>query len=217
MSKYNLNIEKEKYDLLYSKRVYCNNGLESRRVKWLLNPDNLEERNDIYVPLRKIILDGTAKKTLLDVGCGGGDFGLGIKELNPSWDIDGMDISREGLEIANKTKCYCELHLMDISNISIEKKYDVVMFLDGMEHIHPEVENAAINNLFDLSKNYVILTISTVDGHHDKYINGHVHINIKDPLFWKDSILIPRAEEKGFLIDFCSISSQWCDVIFRKA
>jgi len=64
-------------------------------------------------------------RTILDVACGTGEH---IKYLK-DYDIDGLDINGEFIEIAKKKNCEGNYFLCDMTDFHIGKKYDVIMCL----------------------------------------------------------------------------------------
>jgi len=63
---------------------------------------------------------------ILEIGCGTGNYLKAF--LNKGYDISGVDISKEMLEVARK-KCNCELYQGDMRDFKIEKKFDVILIM----------------------------------------------------------------------------------------
>lgn len=80
---------------------------------------------------------------VLDVGCGDGCFG----ELFPqaaNLVIDGVDLSKAELTLAQKTGCYRHLQVADISTFVPPNRYDVAIGNCSMEHV-PNIHQALAN------------------------------------------------------------------------
>ncbi|MGZ3512307.1 MAG: class I SAM-dependent methyltransferase [Thermodesulfobacteriota bacterium] len=85
------------------------------------------------------ILDGDKKGFLLDVGCSHGafDFELGRR----GYTVVGIDINKESIEVGDKIKNSLRgknihFHHMDIlSNDFPDKKFDVIIMFEALEHI----------------------------------------------------------------------------------
>lgn len=61
---------------------------------------------------------------IIDIGCGTGIHASLI--ANKGYDVEGLDISKEMLDIA-KTRLNSKLYLQNILDINIDKKYDVII------------------------------------------------------------------------------------------
>lgn len=77
--------------------------------------------------LHKLIQEfNPGAKSLLDTACGTGKH---IEHLQHHYDTEGLDINEELIEIA-KERCPNNIyHIADISNFSLNKKYDVITCL----------------------------------------------------------------------------------------
>jgi len=72
-------------------------------------------------------------KSILDIGCGFGLFGYAAKTINPEIEYTGVDISKYVGKYWNDN--IGELIVNDITNVFINKHYDLILFIDILEHL----------------------------------------------------------------------------------
>lgn len=75
---------------------------------------------------------------ILDVACGSGTFLLLLSLLG--YNVDGLDLSESMINIAKEkakmNHIYPNLYIMDMTNINIDKKYNVITcFFDSVNHL----------------------------------------------------------------------------------
>lgn len=104
--------------------------LYSSKNWWIYDPK--------YYVLNKI--NEGSNLSVLDVGCSYGDFGIKMKEKGCT--VDGVDFYLPAIEYAKQVidNVYL-LNLNELDNVDskIKKKYDVITFMDVLEHcIEPE-------------------------------------------------------------------------------
>ena len=84
-------------------------------------------------------LNKIEKGLLLDVGCSHGAYSFELARLG--YTVVGIDVNEESVQVAQKIQKYLELsnvtfHCMDIlSNNFSEKKFDVIIIFETLEHI----------------------------------------------------------------------------------
>lgn len=108
------------YDKFYQKKNYKN------EVDYLMNFINKYDK-------------------IIDIGCGTGIHASLIS--NKGFDIDGLDLNKEMLEVA-KTRLNSDLYLQNILNININKKYDVIISMFAvLNHLKDtnELEKGLLN------------------------------------------------------------------------
>ena len=94
-----------------------------------------------------------SKSTLLEIGCGIGTLSSYLAKTNIDGKVDAVDISPATIEFAkNKYKGLknLEFFVSDMTDFSIDKKYDFILFPDVLEHIPVE----AHENIFNTIKNF---------------------------------------------------------------
>jgi len=141
-----------------------------------------------------------AGDTMLDVGCGGGDFAR--RMMRRGLDAYGCDVSEYALdnvvpEMRDRV-AYCDItqapkvlpcrHTMD----HLPAKYDFVTSLDLMEHLYPEDLDATFDWICSKTQRKLFLLVATVDTDKQEFIHvkgtpipleweatavsGHVHV-----------------------------------------
>ena len=102
----------------------------------------VSSRNRLF---KNLVYANCLKRTkFLEIGCGIGDF---IKEIisNRNLEITGSEIYIKGLKIAKKNLPHTELIQYDVSQGYINKKYNLIVSFDVLEHIEDDI--AALNNI----------------------------------------------------------------------
>ena len=78
---------------------------------------------------------------VLDVGCACGDFGVALRKCRPASVVYGLDGNLGSVEIAVRTEAYAEVRSLDLDDPDVssldgyEKKFDVIVFGDVLEHL----------------------------------------------------------------------------------
>jgi len=106
--------------------------------------------------------------SILEVGCG---YGVISKELSKYGRVTGMDLSPKGIEIAQKLNPELSFFHGDVLNYDFgDKKYDIVINSEVIEHIPKESREQFMNVLADQLQpgGYMILTTP------NKVISDHV-------------------------------------------
>ncbi len=74
--------------------------------------------------------------SILDVGCGGGDFGVGLRQKCPSAEIFGIEINQE---VADRAPAlYSKVHVGDVNAVLRQLPdagFDLIVFNDLLEHL----------------------------------------------------------------------------------
>jgi 2-polyprenyl-3-methyl-5-hydroxy-6-metoxy-1,4-benzoquinol methylase len=110
--------------------------------------------------------------SILDVGCGSGENLAALAETG-RYELSGVDISHEGIELARKR--VPSAHLLSVLNVEEEplpERFDLVMSIQVVEHIVDDV--AALRNMAAMARRYVF--ISTLAGRMraSEVMTGHV-------------------------------------------
>ena len=100
------------------------------------------------VLLENIVIDGT-KKSLLDVGCGYGTFGISLKKVYPNLNVDMVDVNDRALELcainAKANAIDATIYKSYIYD-SVEGKYDYIIsnppIRAGKEVVHKILTDA---------------------------------------------------------------------------
>jgi SAM-dependent methyltransferase len=102
----------------------------------------VSSRNRLF---KKLVYANALKKSkILEIGCGIGDF---IKQISDdkNLEITGSEIYINGLKIAKKNLPHIEFIQYDVSEGYINKKYNLIVSFDVLEHIEDDI--AALNNI----------------------------------------------------------------------
>jgi SAM-dependent methyltransferase len=137
-------------------------------------------------------------KSVLDVGCGEGSLLQSLSLAEKGYELNGIDLSENAIKLAeDKIKCGI-FKVIDISKVSMDKKFDLVICSEVLEHIEDDV--SAIKNIYKMSK-FVIITVPIGKlGAEDLQV-GHVRrYSKKDILNKLESVgfKIIKSREWGF-------------------
>ena len=159
---------------------YYNTGWES---EW----DDMKQYGPFSRHLRRLLISQLHKisfKSLLDVGCGQGSFLYELQNIFPDVDFHGSDFSSSALDLASKKISNCEFNEMDITSDLLDRKFDVVICSEVLEHI--ENDEVAINNLCTMTQKFLL--VSSPQGRMRKFeerVVGHVRNYAKGELVEK--------------------------------
>lgn len=127
-------------------------------------------------------------KTVLDVGCGKGNFCVGIKQKYPGVSVWGIEPVNDYAQIAkNRCDCLFEARIEDCIDKLPKRYFDLISFNDVLEHLYDPkavLENVAKSNILTHS-GVVIASIPNV-----RYISNLYNLLIKkDWCYTKTGIL----------------------------
>ena len=96
----------------------------------------------------KIIKKTPDINTILDIGCGEGFIIQEIQSILPKIKIQGLDISKQSINIAETKLPDHKFYLDDISKIKkINKSYDLTLVLEVLEHLDNKTLYNSLNNI----------------------------------------------------------------------
>lgn len=124
------------------------------------------------------------KSSVLDVGCGDG---FGIKVVLQEVDsVHGIDFDPLFIEQAQKYAEHeglnCTFSMLDITQETVEGKFDAAYSLDVIEHIPPEAEDHFMANVCNSLRPHAICIIGTPNVEAQKYAtppSAEGHVNLK--------------------------------------
>jgi SAM-dependent methyltransferase len=118
------------------------------------------------------LVSGLDVRTILDVGCGSGENLAALAALG-HYELSGIDVSHEGIELARKRVPNAHLlEVVDVEQRALGERFDLVMSIQVVEHIVDDV--AALRNVAAMAARYVF--ISTLGGRMraSETLTGHV-------------------------------------------
>lgn len=124
---------------------------------------NLDLYNDTYDFICKAIATPNAK--LLEIGCGPGNITKYLLSQRPDFDIFGIDIAPNMIELAKKNNPTANFAVMDSREIkNLDKKYDGIIVGFCLPYLSPKESNELISNSYDLLNENGLLYLSFVEG-----------------------------------------------------
>jgi 2-polyprenyl-6-hydroxyphenyl methylase/3-demethylubiquinone-9 3-methyltransferase len=170
-------------------------------------PDPTWSNNYIWPAIKKILKDRhRGPKKLFEIGCGNGATANMLEGLG--YEVTGIDSSKSGIEIANRSYPNIKLFVGDAYDNLAEKygTFPVVISLEVIEHCHYPRKFA--KTFFDLLekdglgimstpyhgywKNIALAVFNKMDRHYSPlWDGGHVK-------FWSGKTLSALLEETGF-------------------
>tara|TARA_B100000029_G_scaffold383086_1_gene378507 strand:+ start:3853 stop:4518 length:666 start_codon:yes stop_codon:yes gene_type:complete len=156
----------------------------------------------VYAKLIKKIIEKNKIKSMLDYGCGKGIYydnsfnsdGLKIKSLRSYWNI----------EIDLYDPCYEKNSFLDIN-----KKFDLVICVDVLEHIPSCDIDWVLEKIVDKAKKYVFINIACHPAIALLPNKKNAHININPPQWWHQKILqFKKKRNEIKIICICSLKEK---------
>ena len=124
---------------------------------------NLDLYNDTYDFICNAIATPNAK--LLEIGCGPGNITKYLLSQRPDFDIFGIDIAPNMIELAKKNNPTANFAVMDSREIkNLDKKYDGIIVGFCLPYLSPTESNELISNSYDLLNENGLLYLSFVEG-----------------------------------------------------
>ena len=124
---------------------------------------NLDLYNDTYDFICNAIATPNAK--LLEIGCGPGNITKYLLSQRPDFDIFGIDIAPNMIELAKKNNPTANFEVMDSQQIkSLDKKYDGIIVGFCLPYLSPTESNELISNSYDLLNEDGLIYLSFVEG-----------------------------------------------------
>ena len=124
--------------------------------------------------------------TLIDVGCGVGDFiPYFIDKGVDAYGLEGTENCIPYLAFPKERLTVADLRL----SIKFGRRFDLALSFEVAEHIELEYAGVFCDNLIDLSDTIVMTAAPPHQG-------GYCHVNCQEKLYW-----IEKFNEKGFDVD----------------
>lgn len=124
-----------------------------KRIMWKVYTSTLDE----------ILQNNGEISSVIDVGCGMGNFTLELVEHNQFKKIVGIDFLKETIDITHQNKkrlggvsfLQCDILNLPFNN----KSFDLTLCLDTLHHIHKDDFSKAIHELARITNNYLMFEI----------------------------------------------------------
>ena len=155
----------------------------------------------------------TNRENALDVGCGaGGRFVRKLQEQG--FQITGLDVSQEMIELARENHPNESFYVYDICNWETEQKFDFILAWDSIFHLPFSMQETVVSKLCNLLAKNGILTYTFGDGygeHTDEWheeqfyyssigINGNLSVLMKNEMMCKHLELDQFPENHIYVI-----------------
>jgi methionine biosynthesis protein MetW len=96
--------------------------------------------------------------SVLDIGCGSGEFLRYLKESRPLCEVEGIDTSAEACRLTASRGIECSVH--DIASCDLDRAFDYITCLEVIEHI-PDAE-AVLHRIMTSCRRSAIISIPNV-------------------------------------------------------
>lgn len=101
--------------------------------------------NGLRIRMRRVLSKvGGNYGAILDAGCGIGVFSMQLAKLHPEAQVMGVDLEeslvKKATEITRHAKISnCEFQLGDVTNLHLDRKFDLIVSVDNLEHVENDV------------------------------------------------------------------------------
>lgn len=128
---------------------------------------DLDLYNDTYDYICNSVTKQNAK--LLEIGCGPGNITKYLLSQRPDFDIFGIDIAPNMIELAKKNNPTANFAVMDVRQIkSLDKIYDGIIGGFCLPYLSPIESTELISNSYDLLNENGLIYLSFVEGNPGK-------------------------------------------------
>lgn len=128
---------------------------------------DLDLYNDTYDYICNSVTKQNAK--LLEIGCGPGNITKYLLSQRPDFDIFGIDIAPNMIELAKKNNSTANFAVMDVRQIkSLDKIYDGIIGGFCLPYLSPIESTELISNSYDLLNENGLIYLSFVEGNPGK-------------------------------------------------
>ncbi len=145
----------------------------------------------------------------LEVGCGNGDFLLGLARKYPKLDFQGLDFSEEQIKLAKENSQHGDnirFETGDALRLELEdKSFDTVFFMNILHHITSEDQRIVLGELSRVAKTHIILEIKNAKNFYYKYLRTgfdahNAYFHYKDRLSGSESQAISVYPTTSFAV-----------------
>ena len=137
--------------------------------------------------------------TVLDVGCGPGNFSRYLLENIPSLRITGTDLAPKMIELARQNIPQGEFHILDTREIgSLNRSFDVILLGFCLPYLSKEASTRLLGELGSMTRTGGLLYLSTMEGNYAD--SGYQSNDSEDRIF-------TYYHDKEFLTDLLEINN----------
>ncbi len=147
--------------------------------------------------------------TLLEIGCGPGNITKYLLSQRPDFDILGIDMAPNMIELAKKNNPTANFAVMDCRQINrLNKKYDGIIVGFCLPYLSPAESGELITNAYDLLNEKGVIYLSFVEGNPDNpefktNSIGRVYFQYHNPDHLKVQLLKTKFDEiKTFSVPY---------------
>lgn len=140
---------------------------------------------DLYDESYDFICDSVLKNNakILDVGCGPGNISKYLLAKRPDFDILGIDVAPNMVELAKKNNPSAEFIVMDSRNINeIESKFDAIVCGFCLPYLSESETEKLVQDCYNLLNKNGLLYISFVEGNPEE--SGFISSSSGDRVFF---------------------------------
>lgn len=138
-------------------------------------------------------------KSILDLGCGIGSFTKYVADKG--YDVDGVDFSKNMIEIAKNKVTNANFFEMDISDLKLTKKYDGIIAINSIIHIEKKEIQKILSSIKNLMNDNGTFFIIIQEGIGEKYIVDPLDEDVSEFVsFYTTDEIEKKIEETGFEI-----------------
>ena len=169
------------------------------------NAWNYTEKFDNYETYQNRIRDFQRKYIpmgahILDLGCGPGNNIRTILDQDGSCLFDGIDLSREFIQIARQRFPQFNFKQQNICNLDLQTQYDVVLASFCIVHLTDNETRTFIQNLPKIIRNTGFLYLSYMNGESSGFETTSFS---KDEIFfnyYRDEFILEQLDQAGFSV-----------------
>jgi len=196
-------LEKEKkmhYEL--TKKYFRKSATSKKGYYTTKNTEELKQKIrkrdmwDIYSSsLNEILQNNSESKSVIDVGCGMGEFTLELVSREQFKKIVGIDFLKETFRLTyENTKLFERATFIEGDLLSIpfnDRSFDITICINVLHHIHVKDFSNAIQELARITDKYLILEIRS-----KRNIFNFWHNHVTLPIFYKDLPIYTTSTSK---------------------
>jgi SAM-dependent methyltransferase len=113
-------------------------------------------------------------RSILDVGCGEGSLLKTLADAHPDVAVAGVEIAENALRLARRTLPSAEFKVMDIAAAHWERKFDLVVCADVIEHIADD--ETALQHMTAMTNSGGHIIVATLQGRMRRFETGIGHL-----------------------------------------